>query len=307
MTAFVNRSSRPFRAASATASGGRPCPGTSQAVGATPLCLARLARGAIRLNQSRPALDVVRTRRVEVGEDSVPSEDTLEAEARLLEDPHRCPIVGVAQCVQPADAELIREVRHRARRFRGVPVAPGVPSQHVTGPRAVRGSTSSPVDPMMTSCRLAMTYGPAVRRRPCLVAPADERQRVVDGQMSGPPQQPGDLGVACVVLLHRLSVRGDRPAEQQPFGGDRLRCAHLQQGTFQQRRKNRRVNSLERAAASRGSAMPPSTSASTGPSGFIGCSAPRASNRSAHAARRRRSAQPSPPDGRDGTAPVSVR
>ena len=118
--------------------------------------------------------------------------------------------------------------------------------------------------------------------------------------MSGPPQQLRDLGVACVVVLHRFSVRGDRPAEQQPFGGDRLRCAHLHRV---------RSSNGARFAESTPRTRPPPARRLCDAAEHIGIdrsirlhrrSALRASNRPAPRARPRGSAQPSPQDGRDG-------
>ena len=148
----------------------------SQAVGATPLCLARCSSWRDQVERSRaqhstscahvgsrlgktvccrrtpsklkPAFSRTRPRPDWRG-------GTVRTAGRCRADPRGSP---------------------SPRRFRGVPVAPGVPRQHVPGPCAVRRLDVEPGGPDDDVVPIGDDVGAGRADRPCLVAPADERR-----------------------------------------------------------------------------------------------------------------------------------
>src|SRR5688500_4751781 len=74
----------------------------------------------------------LRARR-QVGEFSVRAQRPLTQEAAFLEHVVGGAMVGVAERVETLDAEVPRQLAHRAQRLRGIAVSPRVAREHVAG------------------------------------------------------------------------------------------------------------------------------------------------------------------------------
>ncbi len=64
-------------------------------------------------------------------------QDAFATEAALFKHALRSGVLSVAEGVKPRQGEAGRHLHHRLQGFRGKPVSPGVPGEHVAGRGAI--------------------------------------------------------------------------------------------------------------------------------------------------------------------------
>ena len=143
--------------------------------------------------------------------------DSFTDESALLENPPGGTMFGMAERIQPPDADATRQFDHGLKRFGRVTVSPRVFGECIPGHRAIMRFKGQPGRSQqragLTRPHEIWTRRPVV---PFCVAEPEEPARIGRRLMTGPAEKARDVGVARVSGKHRFDVSTYRAAKHQP-------------------------------------------------------------------------------------------